>query len=131
MTNNVIAADINGVNCIFDANTEVKLLGLATGLTVTTTLVDRADGTNYQVPTGKKTTLIFVENWAGGANKSLIYADDEDGTTNEVAMFTPATVITNNIVIFKDVPADKFINQKHASGSGSACEVIAFEESAT
>lgn len=120
MTENIIAFDFNGVNVILDSNTRlVRLTRVAAG-TGSVSMHDTADNSNYQVPALMKANLIFIENYDGiGASSKIIYADDADGTTNEVDLFVPGSdeALTNFIFISADIPTGKFVN---LDGGGSA-----------
>lgn len=127
MTNNIIAIDFNGVKVVLDSNT--KLIHLIKPLVADTeTLHNIADNSNYQVPTGKKATVIFsTKNFP---NHDLIYADNLSGTTNEVSLLdNSGTAIDNTIIITVAVPADKFITIKAAEGI-NADEFTLIEETA-
>ena len=59
----------------------------------------------------------------------IIYADDEDGTTNSVTLFNPTSTINDFIFISNEVPAEKYINI--TAGGTFGYEVTIIEESAT
>ena len=110
MTDNIKAIDFNGVKIKLDDNTVLIQLAGAS-VTGTVTMNDTRDATKYQVPVGKKATIIFITDgtWNAASDK-LIFADDEDGTTNAVTLFEPLAVIANLIFISAEVPAEKFLN---------------------
>ena len=124
MTNNIIALDFNGVKIILDSTTKLVRITIPTGTASTTTFHDSADNTNYQVPTGKKATIIFIDTWdvTLASGMDISFADNADGNTNAVTIFDPATaaLISNLIFISAEVPADKFINFIRVSGSSDA-----------
>jgi len=108
MTENIVGIDFNGVKVLLDSNTKLlQMKGSSVNGTVTVT--DATEGGKYQVPTGKKANIIFVTSITGtGGTDRFIFADDEDGTTNEVIILQ--TNQTNQIFISVDIPADKFLN---------------------
>ena len=110
MTDNIKAIDFNGVKIKLDDNT--VLINLAgTSVSGTVTMNDTRDASKYQVPASKKATIIYVADATfNAAGDKLIYADDEDGTTNAVTLFEPLAVIANMIFISAEVPASKYLN---------------------
>jgi len=109
MTDNIKALDINGVKVLLDDNTDLIILA-GNSINGTTTMLDTRDNTKYQVPASKKATIIFVTTSTLGAAQRIIFADDEDGTTNAVTLFEPGVTYSGRIFISAEVPASKFIN---------------------
>ena len=129
MTDNVVAADINGVKVILDSNTTIITLKGAS-LNGTVTLTDIRNNTKYQVPTGKKAKIIFVVDSSNlNASNLIAFADNQDGTTNAVTLYQPGTTTTNVIFISANIPADKFINITGDNIDAYDFEIV--EESAT
>lgn len=75
-------------------------------------MTDTRDNTKYQVPASKKATIIYITDSGIGTGADLvIYADDEDGTTNAVTLYDPGAAAQDNIIfISAEVPASKYIN---------------------
>jgi len=133
LTNNIVAFDFNGVKVIKDSNTELIRLLRNNAVEATETLVDQRDVTNYQVPTGKKATVIFFETQTdAGGNQTLIRADNEDGTTNSVVLLGDITsgIMSNKIFISAEVPADKWINSTHTGAANVTYDLWIIEENA-
>jgi len=138
MTNNILAFDVGGVKGIIDTNTKVKRLEFSSTSTAASsfhTLLDRDTGAIYQVPVGKKTTIIYCNDIAQIENSSgdIIYADNQDGNTNAVILFarTTALTATNFIMLLAAVPAQKYINfQRSALAGTKKVDVYAIEEAA-
>ena len=121
MTDNIKALDYNGVKVKLDTNTKLKILQGATSGSDNLTLHDLTNNSNYQVPVGKKATIIFFEQiHPQSVNASIIYADNVDGNLNAVTLLAPNTTsnLGSFIFISAEVPAGKYINQRNASGSG-------------
>jgi len=114
MTDNIVALDFNGVKVVLDDNTVLIRMNIqSTTADTALTMHDNRDNTNYQVPTGKKATMIFIENYDEGAGGgSIFFADNADGTTNAVTLFQPNTTdaFVDIIFISAEIPADKFVN---------------------
>ena len=104
MTNNIIALDFNGVKIILDGDTKLVMLTIPDTTGVTTSFHNSADNTNYQVPSGKKATIIFIEAWkTTTASIKISFADNADGDTNAVELFVPATTnLISNLMLFKN-----------------------------
>ena len=85
---------------------------------------DTRDDTNYQVPTGKKAKIIYVELATFVAGDQIYYADNADGSTNKVVLFEPAANVSNTIFISASIPADKFINVNDSGDSTAVCFII-------
>lgn len=127
MTDNVVAFDFNGVKVVRDSNTKLKMLYAPKGAT-TETLHDVETGADYQVPTGKKFKVIYLETLDQfTAGKKIHYADDADGTTNAVTLVAgfaaASTYLQTVIFISGEAPADKYIN---AVKSVSADDIVIF-----
>ena len=114
MTDNILALNFKGVKVILDDNTILVRLTVPPSSSTDTTFHNTVNDTNYQVPSGKKATIIFIEQWkiTNNALTFLGFADNADGDTNAVSLFKPnvITTITDLIFISAEVPADKFIN---------------------
>jgi len=110
LTNNIKALDFNGVKILFDNNTRLINLQKPQALP-TESMRDITSGDSYQVPVGKKARVIFGAMVMGSAT-GLIYADNEDGITNQVVLIdgTGAPNFTNQIIITDEIPASKWIN---------------------
>ena len=136
MTQNIIAIDFNGVKFLIeDGNTKLIRLNLASSVSGTPeTLTNNIDGTNYQVPSAKKATVIFFESGAAGhASQDLIYADNEDGNTNSVQILDSVGIDTmpnNTIFQSEEVPADKWINMNSSSSAAHSIVIYIVEEDA-
>ena len=132
MTQNIKALDFNGVGVALDSTTKLVHL-FAPAAAATETLHNREDNSNYQVPTGKKFTVIYITSSTGMTNEStdlLIYADDADGTTNAVTLLGGPTAFGDaKIFISAEVPAAKYIN-KNAGVSGDTLVIEGIEEDA-
>ena len=132
MTDNIVAIDFNGVKIKLETDDSTVLIELkATGNTGTAvTFHDARDNSNYQVPTGKKAHIIFIDLMQGSeANDEIFFADNADGTTNAVTLIDSKATLTDVIFITAEIPADKFIN-KVADTSGRAADLWIIEESA-
>ena len=112
MTQNIKALDFNGVKVELDGNTSLIKLKAVNSASSYTTFHDQRDNSNYQVPTGKKATIIFIDSASmANASDKIVYADDLDGGTNEVVLVTsPVATLTDEVFISAEVPADKYIN---------------------
>ncbi len=133
MTQNIIAMDFNGVNVLLDTNTKLINLTVPTGLSANRTAHNAEDGSNYQVPVGKKATIIYIENYDVNTafTSYLGYSDDLDGNTNAVPLVTgdgAGTALTNTIFISAEVPASKYIGFIFVSGSSTALNFWIIEE---
>ncbi len=116
MTDNIIALDFNGVKVILDDNTRlVRLQSTGAG---DVTMHDTADDSNYQVPTGKKFTIIFIESGSFGAGDKIISSTVADSTTGEVVLLEPgANNLSLTIFISTEVAADLFITKVDAAST--------------
>lgn len=134
MTDNIIALNFNGIKVVLDSNTKLIRLTIPAVINTDRTFHDTGDDSNYQVPTGKKAKIIYVEEWdmANTADK-IVYADDLDGTTNGVTLWDPktATQIANTLFMSASIPADKYINFDAGGVNSNSLTVIwIIEESA-
>lgn len=137
MTNNIIGWNVGGVTGVFDTNTKIKRLTFSSTSTAADsfhTLIDQSTGAAYQVPASKKTTIVYITNFAPiDALGKLVYADDADGSTNAVNLYFPAvtTATTDSIFVSASAPASKYINMRRTSNAGTkAADVYAIEEAA-
>jgi len=132
MTNNILAADISGVKVLLtDGNTRIVTLQSPNAAN-TETLHDISDDANYQVPTGKKFTIIFIvaADFAT-ANDRIISSTAADATTGEVILYEPAASITNEIFVQSNaaaVAADLFVTK--VASAADNCKIIGVEEDA-
>lgn len=127
MTDNIKAIDFNGVKIKLDSNTVlIQLKGNSVNGTVT--LNDTRDATKYSVPASKKAHLIFITTLSFSGTDKILFADDEDGTTNAVTLYQPAAVISSVIFVSEEIPAGKFINITDTAIT--AYEIFIVEESA-
>ena len=115
MTNNVLGFDINGVKVFKDSNTELKRLFIpTTGSTTCLSLLDAKTNTTYQVPAGKKCTIIYIiSEVVTGGSQDLIYSDTADEPpTNSVLLLDSVGIAqygNNSLFISAEVPALKYI----------------------
>jgi len=131
MTNNIVALDFLGVKVILDVNTKILKLAAPQAATVET-LDSLADGTAYQVPTGKKATIINIALASGmdAVTDEVIRADDEDGVVNKVILsVAPNDLGADALFLSAEVPADKFIN-KNSAAAGDTLDLWIIEEDA-
>lgn len=127
MTNNIKGLDFNGVKVKFDGNTKlIHVKGNSINGTITVT--NAVDGTQYQVPVGKKATIVYIVTLAdlGGADL-MRYCDDLDGTTNPVNLLV-APQTANTIVISDEIPATKYLN--YTNNNINAYDFYLIEENA-
>jgi len=124
MTNNILAFDFNGVKVVRDSNTElIRLTSPADASPAT--LHDSRDDTNYQVPTGKKAHVIFVEaSSLNAAANQLISSTSADSTAGEVVLFKPDSNITNLIFISSEIAAELFINVVDAAQQALTIHIV-------
>ncbi len=113
--------ELGGLRHMLKPNSTVIFL-VGTSVAVgSDTLVDTRDGTNYQVPTGKKSKIVFISQWDSVNIASyIIYSDDEDASTNPVTMWNPnSTSVMDNTILHKGVsaPAGKYINSSVATSA--------------
>lgn len=137
MTNNVLGWNIGGVTGVIDTNTKIKRLSFSSTSTAADsyhTVIDKATGSAYQVPASKKTTIVYFVNYAPiDALGKVVYADNADGSTNAVNMFSPGVTTTSTDFIFVTVeaPASKYINFFRTANAGTkAVDLYAIEEAA-
>ena len=112
MTNNIKALDVGGVKVKLDDDT-VLITMSGVGVAGTITVTDTRDNTQYQVPAGKKATIVYITALpdTSGVGDKLLYADDLDGTTNAVTLLEPfGSAITDEIFISAEIPAGKYLN---------------------
>ncbi len=113
------SVEMGGVKVVLGAG--MKLIKLiAVGGATLETLHDWRDNSNYQVPSGKKATVIHVDPEAGfnAVNDGLTYSDNLDGNTNEVQLLDAAVGILNPTgFISEEVPALKYINKKSTTST--------------
>ena len=108
MTNNIVAIDFNGVKVVKDSNT--KLIRLTATSAVDISYHDTSTGGNYQVPSGKKFTIIFIENFDANTTTKIESTTVADSTTGAVTLFDPGNdKVTNVIFISSEVAANLFI----------------------
>ena len=126
---NPVVFEIYGIKSVFQANTKVYF---ATFPQVTTTdTIHLQDGTNYQVPVGKKAKVLAayapVAAWL--PTDLCIYADNLDGTTNAVTIFTNWTAVAGeHLIVLSDyIPAGKYIN-KNTANNLRYCQLYIIEE---
>ncbi len=126
MTQDIRAVDFNGVKVRM--NTTTKLIHLfSPNIVGPETLHNREDNANYQVPAGKKATVIFItllQNFT--VTDRVIFADDADGTLNEVDIVRPNGPFANLIFISQEIPALKFINK--VAGDNDDVDLTIIEE---
>lgn len=132
MTQNIMSVDYNGVKVLLDSNTKLIFL-YSPNVADPETCHDMATGNNYQVPVGKKATVIYLTKISMDVTDTAVYADDVDGTTNAVTIFTAATpamaIATNMIYISIEIPAGKYINRVSGAGAHDF-DVVIIEEDA-
>jgi hypothetical protein len=132
MTDNILALDINGVKVIRDSTT--KLINLSGVASVGyKTFHNKEDDSNYQVPVGKKCTVIYLNQWhCTDTACTLVYADNLDGSTNAVTLFAPNSLAdeSNTLLISAEVPAGKYITQYAPAIWTLAPKIIGIEETA-
>ena len=128
MTNNIISFDFNGVKVIIDSNTRfVRLEAVAAGTNVT--YHDAADNSNYQVPTGLKFTIIFIESMTPNNTSRISSTTAADSSTGEVILFNTIADVINTIMISSEVAADLFITRT-ISATDSPSIIFGIEETA-
>ena len=117
MTENIVALDVNGAKVILDSNTKLFRLK-ATGAGAAISCVNLSTGQDYQVPVGRKANIVYIFT-ANTVNptEAIIYADNQNGTTNSVNLFLSLTTVTDTIFVSADVPATKWINFNNAVGT--------------
>jgi len=109
LTNNIVGFDFKGVKVIKDANTAlIRIKGQTINGTITMT--DIRDGSKYQVPAGKKATMIYITDSPIDINDETFYADNLDGTTNAVKLWGGDQNTQDFIFISAEIPANKFFN---------------------
>ncbi len=131
MTENLVSLDFNGVKFLFDSN--VKLVRLIPdGSLVNKSWHDTETGAVYQVPTGKKARLIFVELFESIGTTVLSTTTAVDAATGAVTLIDPgAGDITNTIILTASIAADLFITTTVAALNGTIGVIFLLEESAT
>lgn len=129
MTNNIISFDFNGVKVLKDSNTKlIKLKSPSTS--VNTSLHDFKDNTNYQVPAGKKFTIIYIENFTPNGTPILSSTTVVDSATGAVTLRSSNNATTTNeIFISSEVAANLFITITGAGISGTTI-IYGIEETA-
>jgi len=132
MTDNIVAFDFNGVKVLIDSNTVLKHLSESNSGATPVTLKDALTGADYQVPTGKKCTIIFFADYtAPGMGQDLITSTVADSTTGAVEILAlEAAVITNKILILSSVAAELFITFNSTNASAHSVDLTAIEENA-
>lgn len=129
MTNNIKALDVNGVKIELDTNTAL-IQCVGTSVIGTVTVTDGRDNTQYQVPAGKKATVIYLtELDFRSPGDRLIYADNLNGTTNAVTLIENLLQSQNIIFISAEIPAGKYLNITDAAANPYNFYIL--EESAT
>ncbi len=113
---------------VHEMQTDDRLIYLTSPLTADPiTFHDIKGGADYQVPTGKKTRIIYSERW--DTLCGVGYSDDADGSTNAVELHGLPTIDLDNMTVVTDwVPAGKYINK--TGTAGQAVRVWALEVSA-
>lgn len=119
-----------------------RLVCLAGNVDISTSPITLHEfGTDYQVPVGKKATVVGCRTH-DGSNTSYItvfYADNADGNTNQVDMelFIPAPQATvlplgkdNAATMAVSAPAGKYINHVSSGGARGYWLVYILEEDA-
>lgn len=128
---NPVVFEIYGIKSVFQANTKVYFATYPTATTTDT--IHLQDGTNYKVPVGKKAKVLAAyAPTAAWLNTDLcIYADNLDGTTNAVTIFSNWTAAAGeHLIVLSDyIPAGKFIN-KNAGNAARTCQLYIIEEDA-
>lgn len=110
MTDNILAIDFNGVKILLDANTKLKRL--TTGASGTVTLHDAENDTDYQVPAGKKATIIYIESTPSfSGTDRIISSTAADATTGETVLIQPASQITDLIFISEEISENLYITK--------------------
>lgn len=128
MTNNIKALDVGGVKVKLDDDT-VLITMSGVGVAGTITVTDTRDNTQYQVPAGKKATIVYITALpdTSGVGDKLLYADDLDGTTNAVTLLEPfGSAITDEIFISAEIPAGKYLN--FTDNSAQPYTILVIEE---
>ena len=130
MTDNIKALDFNGVKIELDTNTILIKLN-APGAATVETLIDARDGSTYQVDASKKAHIVYIgsQTGMGSAGDKIIYADNEDGTTNAVTLFDNFSTNKDTIAISAEIPASKYIN-KDSAAAGDIIVIYIVEEAA-
>ena len=128
MTNNIKALDVGGVKVKLDDDT-VLITMSGVGVAGTITVTDTRDNTQYQVPAGKKATIVYITALpdTSGVGDKLLYADDLDGITNAVTLLEPfGSAITDEIFISAEIPAGKYLN--FTDNSAQPYTILVIEE---
>jgi len=130
MTNAIFMIDFNGVKFSLPTNAVFKRLA-ANATTALLSLHDTVDGSNYQVPIGKKFTIIYIENYdSSDASARIISSTAVDATTGAIELFLPGvtSLISNLIFLSTEVAADAFITMDGTGVWTSGCILYGVEE---
>ncbi len=96
------------------------------------TFFHQPDGSKYQVPTGKKFKVVYIILATGITTgvEGIVYADNEDGTTNAVMMASALSFHTPPFM-YESIyaPAGKYIN-KNTATAGDTIQFYGIEEDA-
>ena len=131
MTDNVIAIDFNGVKIILDSNTVLKRL-VASATTVNLSWHDSVDGGNYQVPTGKKAMIIFLEDLDIFGTREISSTTVVDSATGKIVIIAPGvnTNFVNVLFLSASIAADLFITTTGGALNGTPGTIWLLEETA-
>lgn len=97
------------------------------------TMHDLRDNTDYQVPSGKKTTILAFENMDTGStvDEGIVFSDDADTGTNATNIFIPGVAdFLETDFPFKslEIPALKFVDVKTNNTRVVTADLYAIEE---
>ena len=108
--------DIGGYVRVINESEKIKYLINPTG--ATSTLHDIADGQDYQVPTGKKFKIIYIEEAdQRSANDRIIATTAADATTGEVSLCESGQWIQNAVFISDWVSSGYYITRVDATST--------------
>ncbi len=109
----------------------VSIVWLKKSSTASTHLtLEDVNQVDYQVPTGKKSKIIYCDAQnAASAGDKIYYSDDADASTNPVDLLLTNTWGTPMKFISASIPSGKYINIFDAS-NGHNYRLIILEENA-
>ncbi len=128
--------DIGGVVIGYDP-TKQKVIKLyhSSSLTTAESIINRTDGTNYQVPSGKKVRIFYIVTQTNGATNvnSLSQSDADDALTNPVTLIDTgnnSNAMTGVAWTSISIPADKYIVVKCDIAQAHVWDIYILEENA-
>ena len=129
MTNNIKAFDFNGVKVKIDSNTKlIRLISPSSAVNIS--YHDTSTGANYQVPSGKKLTLIFIENFDANTTTQIASTTAVDSATGAIVLFDPGNAAISNLIFISTEVAQNLFITNIVSGVSDTPVIFGIEETA-